>query len=80
MSEDDQEVLKVDFIENAPRDGHWYEIKYPNNDEACLAQVVRWDEHYDLWQALMIIGGDEDPNCILLLEDGRRWSDVITFI
>lgn len=75
MSED-ADVLQIDFIEDAPKDGHWYEIMFPNNDEACMAQLVRWDENFDMWQAFMIPGGNEDPNFILLYEDGRRWTDV----
>lgn len=79
MSEEEN-VLQVDFIEDAAKDGAWYQIMYPNNYEACIVQLVKWDDNYDLWLALMVQGGGEDPNCILLLEDGSRWSETITVV
>ena len=75
MSMHEEKVEQVDYISDAPKDGHWYHIMFPNNDERCDAQIVRWESEYSLWSTLMI-SENETYSCFLL-EDGSRWSDTI---
>ena len=75
MSMHEENVGQVDYISDAPKDGNWYQILFPNNNDQCDAQVVRWDSEYSLWSTLMISEHETYP--CYLLEDGSSWSDTI---
>ena len=75
MSMHEESVGQVDYISDAPKDGNWYQILFPNNNDQCDAQVVRWDSEYSLWSTLMISEHETYP--CYLLEDGSSWSDTI---
>lgn len=75
MSKHTQTVGQVDYIQDAPKNGMWYHIAYPNNSQDCEAQLVKWNDNCDLWDTIMIDG--EDSYSCLLNEDGSSWADTI---
>lgn len=74
----DIRASRVEFLEDAIKDGDWYHVMEPER-EVCDAQLVRWDFNFELWQTIIIPNttNEDDSFVYFMFEDGTRFSDLI---
>lgn len=70
------DVIEVDSIEDARKDGSWYILDMHTTDQSFDMQIVKWNTFFRMWECLLINDGIE-PEAYLIYPDGTLFSDTI---